>query len=84
MERVPGGKRSDPSWTRTYPRPRQVCKPGGREQEAGSGLRGCCGGTSQWAEPRRVPAAGTVIAFDLTVLYWAKGLDRDSIMTLVS
>lgn len=84
LERVPGGKRSDPSWARTYPRRWQVCKPGGREQEAGSGLRDHCGGTSQRAEPRRVPAAGTVVAFDLTILYRAKGPDRDFILTLVS
>lgn len=71
---------------RTYPRTGrgQVCKPGGRKQEAGSSLRGSCRRTSQCTEPRRVPAAGTVIAFDLTVLHRAKGPIRDVIVTLVS
>lgn len=84
LERVPGGKRSDPSWTRTNPRPRQVCRPGGREQEAGFVLRGSCGGTSPCAELHRVPVAGTVIALDLTILHRAKGRTRDSIVTLIS
>lgn len=55
-----------------------MCKPGGRNQEAGSGLRSHC------SEPCRVPTAGTVIALDLTILHRAKVPIRDAIVTLVS